>query len=73
MIERSLTQNLGKSIDTNKNGATGTVNVVKSGLSRPTNLPTEHRRIHNRGATTYSSNVYLYLILSNHLYICRCL
>lgn len=53
MIERSLTQNLGKSVDTNKNGGNG--NMVRSGLTRPTNLPTEHRRIHSRGMTTYAA------------------
>nr|CAD7402202.1 unnamed protein product [Timema cristinae] len=44
MIERSLQQNLAKPIDISGNGING-----RSGLAtRPTNLPTEHRRMHHR-------------------------
>lgn len=44
MIERSLQQNLAKPIDINGSGIGN-----RSGLAtRPTNLPTEHRRFHHR-------------------------
>nr|CAD7202879.1 unnamed protein product [Timema douglasi] len=44
MIERSLQQNLAKPIDISGSGING-----RSGLAtRPTNLPTEHRRMHHR-------------------------
>lgn len=44
MIERSLQQNLAKPIDIGGSGPGG-----RSGLAtRPTNLPTEHRRFHQR-------------------------
>lgn len=41
MIERSLQQNMNKPLDTNSPGSGGT-----GRLTRPTNLPTEHRRLH---------------------------
>ncbi|XP_039294670.1 LOW QUALITY PROTEIN: protein Fe65 homolog, partial [Nilaparvata lugens] len=48
MIERSLQQNLAKPIDINGSSMTG-----RSGLAtRPTNLPTEHRRSHHRTGQT---------------------
>ncbi|KAG7165513.1 Fe65-like [Homarus americanus] len=41
MIERSLQQNMNKSLDSNSSGGGSA-----SRLTRPTNLPTEHRRLH---------------------------
>lgn len=56
MIERSLQQNLAKPIDINGRGL----------ATRPTNLPTEHRRSNRNGQTlisTYQSFIFFIILL----------
>lgn len=59
MIERSLQQNLAKPIDINGRGL----------ATRPTNLPTEHRRSNRNGQTLIS----MYFILNVLLFLCKIL
>ncbi|GAB6031126.1 hypothetical protein CHUAL_007934 [Chamberlinius hualienensis] len=59
MIERSLAQSFASKsssyIPSTSSSSLSTFSSSTRQLMRPTNLPTEHRRIHGRGTSTYSA------------------